>query len=99
MGCTVILGCRQQPSIVGLVELLHQRRNKLICRQASQGTVFRGHDHVEAPCRLCNHFLPGEPVQGELGRIGGHAKRLASVTRQEVIASGSGKGTDIVLGM
>ncbi len=78
--------------------MLHQRRNKLICRQASQRTVFRWDDHVEAPRRLCDHILPGKPAQGELGRIGGHAKRLASVTRQEVIAPGSGKGTDIVLG-
>ena len=62
MGCAVILRCRQEPCIVGLVYPLHQRRNKLICRQASQNAVFRRNNHVEAPCGLCDHILPGEPV-------------------------------------
>ena len=72
MGRTMILRSGQESRVVGLVELSHQCRDELICRQAPQRTVFRWNDHIEAPCGLRDYFLFGEAVQGEFGCICGH---------------------------
>ena len=69
MGRTMILCSGKESRVVGLVELLHQCWDELICRQTLQRTVFRRNDHIKAPCGLGNHILPSESVKGELGCI------------------------------
>jgi len=70
MGRAVILCGRQQTRVVGEVETLHQRRDKLVGGKAAEPAIFRWDDDVEAARRRSDERFLFETVQRELGGSG-----------------------------
>ena len=78
---TVILRGGEKARVVGEVEALHQRRDKLVGRKTGERAVFRRHDDVKTSRRRSDHLLLCETVKGELGGGGGNAQRRLHFAR------------------
>ena len=66
----VILCGRQQARVVGEIEVLHQRRDKLVGGKTTERAIFRREDDVKTPRRRSDEHFVFETVQRELGGIG-----------------------------
>lgn len=100
MGRPVILRRGQQAGIVRrLAEALHQRRDELVGRQASEGSVFRRNNDIETPRWRRDHLLPRQAVQRQLGGVGGHAQRLAGIPGGEVMPSACSEASNVITGV
>ena len=98
MGRTVILCGGQKARVVGEVETLHQRRDKLVGGKAGERAIFRRQDDVEAARRRSDQLLFCQAVQRELGGSGGNAERRLSLAGGKVISAAGGKAADISSG-
>src|SRR5437667_1776704 len=67
MGRSVVLRRRQKTCVVGQAKTLHQIRNELISRKASERLVFRRNNNVEAAGRRSDHLLFTKAINCEFG--------------------------------
>lgn len=95
---TVIMRGGQKARVVGEVETLHQRRDKLVGGKAAERAIFRREDDVEAARRRSDQLLFCQAVQRELGGGGGNAERRLRLARGKVILAAGGEATDISSG-
>ena len=66
----VILSGRQQTRVVGEIEALRQRRDKLVGGKTTERAIFRRHDDVKTPRGRSDERFLFETVQRELGGNG-----------------------------
>jgi hypothetical protein len=95
---TVILCGGQKARVVGEVETLHQRRDKLVGGKAAERAIFRREDDIEAARRRSDQVLFCQAVQRELGGSGGNAQRRLRLAGGKVIPAAGGQATYISSG-
>src|SRR5713101_4916157 len=98
MARTVIFCGRQKARVVGEVETLHQRRDKLVGGKAAERAIFRRQDDVEAARRRSDQLLFCQAVQRELRGSGGNAERRLRLAGGKVIPTAGGEAADISSG-
>ena len=82
----VILCRRQRARVVGEIDVLHHRRDKLVGGKTPERSILQRHDDMETPRRRGDELLLGETVQRELGSIGGNVEGRLNLTRGKVVA-------------
>src|SRR5260370_42288350 len=82
----VILWGRQEPRVVGEIQTLHQRRDKLLCGKTAEREIFRRDDDVRTSRRRSDQLLFCETAQGEPGGGGGNAQRRLHLAPGKFIA-------------